>query len=144
MAGRWSLFDRFESDGKRLIVAHQNDPDVGDPRGLSRRERQVAEYTGMGRSQKEISYLLGISEAAVSGAVHRATDKLGLDEATLERLSATERDVALDLLRGATVAEIARRRASSPLTVETQVKAIYAKLEVGSRVELATRISRTS
>lgn len=178
VAGRWSLVDRFERDGKRFIVAHPNDPDVGDPRGLSRRERQVAEYSGMGRSQKEIAYLLGISTAGVSNAARRAAEKLGLagraelasffaadglrarlaevalagerlavgsapilDESALARLSETERSIAIDLLHGATVPEIARRRASSPLTVESQVKSIYAKLEVRSRVELATRVS---
>ncbi len=179
VAGRWSLVDRFESDGKRFVVAHRNDPDVGDPRGLTRREHQVAEYLGMGRSLKEVSYTLGISSAAVSNATQRATRKLGLsgrtelaqlfaagglrarleevelageglavgaaaliDARALAELTAAERDIAFDLVRGATTAAIAERRRSSPATVGTQVKAIYAKLGVGSRVELAARVGR--
>ena len=33
VAGRWSLVDRFESDGKRYVVARANDPELGDPPG---------------------------------------------------------------------------------------------------------------
>jgi DNA-binding NarL/FixJ family response regulator len=178
VAGRWSLVDRFESDGKRFIVARKNDPEVGDPRGLSQRERQVLEFLGLGRSLKEIAYALGISQSAVSNSVQRATAKLGMrsraelaaffapdglraqlvemelageplvigasplaDEAQLAALSNAEREVALDLLRGWTGAGIAARRGTSPTTVTAQVQAIYTKLGVGSRVELAAKLS---
>ena len=181
VAGRWSLVDRFESDGKRFVVAHRNDPDVGDPRGLSRRERQVAEDLGLGRSVKEIAYLLGISASAVSNAVARALAKLGLagraelasffaadglraqltevefageelamgaalllDEQVLALLTDSEREIALDLVRGFTSTAIATRRGSSPLTVTSQVRSLYGKLGVGSRVELAARLSKRS
>jgi len=46
--GRWSLVDRFDSDGKRFVVAVKNDPEARDPRGLSRREQQVSELVGLG------------------------------------------------------------------------------------------------
>ncbi|HET6374883.1 MAG TPA: hypothetical protein VFF88_02440, partial [Methylocella sp.] len=46
--GRWSLVDRFDSDGRRYIVAVVNDPAHPDPRGLTARERQVAELAGLG------------------------------------------------------------------------------------------------
>jgi DNA-binding CsgD family transcriptional regulator len=78
VAGRWSLLDRFESDGRRFVVALRNDPEVGDLRGLSRRERQIADYLGMGRSQKEIAYALGVTQAAVSNSIRRACRKLGI------------------------------------------------------------------
>jgi len=78
VGGRWSLVDRFESDGRRFVVAHRNDPEVGDPRGLSRRERQVAEFVGLGRTPKEIAYALGLSASAVANAERRARAKLGL------------------------------------------------------------------
>lgn len=82
VAGRWSLVDRFDSDGRRFVVAIRNDPEQIDPRGLSRRERQVAEFCGMKRSTKDIAYMLGLSASAVGGALSAATRKLGLDSRT--------------------------------------------------------------
>ncbi len=76
--GRWSLVDRFDSDGKRFVIAVKNDPVHKDPRGLTVRERQVAEYVGIGYGNKEISYSLGISPNAVSNCITRILFKLGL------------------------------------------------------------------
>ena len=76
--GRWSLADRFDTDGRRFVVAIRNDPAYPDPRGLTRRERQVAELVGLGRSAKEIAYTLGVSDAAVTNCTARAQEKLGL------------------------------------------------------------------
>ena len=42
------------------------------------RERQVAAYAGLGRSAKEISYLLGAPAASVENSLRRAQAKLGL------------------------------------------------------------------
>jgi DNA-binding CsgD family transcriptional regulator len=75
--GRWSLLDRFDSDQRRFVVAVRNDPHFPDPRGLSMRERQVAGYAGLGRSAKEIAYLLGASPASVENSLRRAQAKLG-------------------------------------------------------------------
>ena len=76
--GRWSLVDRFDSDQRRFVVAVRNDPRFPDPRGLSLRERQVAAYAGLGRSAKEIAYLLGAPAASVENSLRRAQTKLGL------------------------------------------------------------------
>jgi DNA-binding NarL/FixJ family response regulator len=76
--GRWSLVDRFDSDRPRFVVAIRNDPRFPDPRGLSLRERQVAEFVGLGRSAKEIAYLLGVPSASVENSTRRAQAKLGL------------------------------------------------------------------
>ncbi len=76
--GRWSLVDRFESDGRRFVVAVRNDPPLGDPRGLTPRELQVADLVGLGRPTKEVGYTLGISESAVNNALGRIRAKLGL------------------------------------------------------------------
>jgi DNA-binding CsgD family transcriptional regulator len=78
VSGRWSLIDRFDSDQRRFVVAVRNDPQFPDPRGLSQRERQVAEYAGLGRSAKEIAYLLGVSAASVENSLRRVQAKLGL------------------------------------------------------------------
>ena len=42
LEGRWSLVDRFDSDGRRFIVAYRNPPGVLNPRRLTAREREVA------------------------------------------------------------------------------------------------------
>ena len=78
VSGRWSLIDRFDSDGRRFVVAVRNDPQHPDPRGLSARERQVADYVGLGRSAKEIGYLLGVPAASVENSTRRAQAKLGI------------------------------------------------------------------
>jgi DNA-binding NarL/FixJ family response regulator len=79
VSGRWSMVDRFDSDGRRFILAIRNDPFHPDPRGLSSRERQVAEYVGLGCSSKEIAYTLGLSEASITNCTARAQDKLGFE-----------------------------------------------------------------
>jgi DNA-binding NarL/FixJ family response regulator len=80
--GRWSLVDHFDSDQRRFVVAIKNDPEVSDPRGLTLRERQVAEFCGMNRSAKEIAYILGLSNSAIGNALTRASQKLGLNSRT--------------------------------------------------------------
>ncbi len=77
-AGRWSLVDRFESDGRRYVIAHRNDPDVVDPRALTLTERQVAGLAALGRSNKVIAYELGISVNTVGALLSRAARKLGV------------------------------------------------------------------
>ena len=76
--GRWSLVERYDTDGRRFVVAIKNDPTHLDPRGLTRRERQVAEFVGLGHSSKEISYTFGISLSAVTNCTARVQMKLGL------------------------------------------------------------------
>lgn len=76
--GRWSLVDHFDTDRRRFVVAIKNDPTYPDPRGLTMRERQVAEFVGLGHSCKEISYTLGVSHSAVTNCTARAQNKLGL------------------------------------------------------------------
>lgn len=59
------------------MLAIKNDPEHPDPRGLSRRERQVAAFLGLGQSTKAIGYSLGISEAAVTACVTTAARDVG-------------------------------------------------------------------
>ncbi len=75
--GRWSLVDHFDTDRRRFVVAIKNDPTYPDPRGLTMRERQVAEFIGLGHSCKEISYTLGVSQSAITNCTARAQQKLG-------------------------------------------------------------------
>ncbi|MEM7137335.1 MAG: LuxR C-terminal-related transcriptional regulator [Myxococcota bacterium] len=74
--GKWSLVDWFDSDGRRFVLARPNAPDLGDPRGLSEREMQVATFAATGESGKRIGYRLGISTGHVSSVLRSVMRKL--------------------------------------------------------------------
>jgi DNA-binding NarL/FixJ family response regulator len=85
-AGRWSLVDRFDADGRRYLIALPNAPNVRDPRGLSEREAQVAAYAALGHTTKYVGYELGLGATTVSFHLKNAIKKLGLrDRAELVR-----------------------------------------------------------
>ncbi len=81
VSGRWSLVDHFESDGRRYVLAHRNDPQVPDARGLTWRERQVIAYAALGHSNKVIGYELGLSTSTVGTHLATARAKLALPSA---------------------------------------------------------------
>jgi DNA-binding CsgD family transcriptional regulator len=76
--GRWSMLDWFDSDQRRFVLAVPNPPDLGDPRGLTERELQVATYAALGETGKQIGYRLGLSKTTVSNALNAAKRKLGV------------------------------------------------------------------
>jgi DNA-binding CsgD family transcriptional regulator len=76
VAGRWSLLDHFDSDGRRFVIAHRNDAAAPDMRGLTPRERQVASHAALGHSNKVIAYALGLSVSTVGVHLARARAKL--------------------------------------------------------------------
>jgi DNA-binding CsgD family transcriptional regulator len=78
VAGRWSIVEHFERDGKRYYLAHRNDPSLAPDRTLSPRERQVFGYAELGQSNKLIAYSLGLSVSTVSTLLARARRKLGI------------------------------------------------------------------
>lgn len=83
VAGRWSLVDRFDSDGRRFIVAYRNPPGMLDPRRLTPREEGVTTLAAVGRSNKEIGFDLSISESTVATLLTTSLAKLGLASRTL-------------------------------------------------------------
>lgn len=76
--GRWSLVDKFDTDGKRFVLARRNVPQVEGLDLLTERERAVAGYAALGRSNKVIAYDLGIAHSTVRVLLARATRKLGV------------------------------------------------------------------
>jgi DNA-binding NarL/FixJ family response regulator len=62
--------------------------------------------------------------------------------AAMKKLSATEREIAEMVVSGKTNAAIARARGTSTSTVANQMRAIFEKLDVGSRAELVRRLTR--
>jgi DNA-binding NarL/FixJ family response regulator len=83
IAGRWSLVDRFDSDGRRFVVAYRNPPGMLDPRRLTPREEGVTTLAAVGRSNKEIGFDLSISESTVATLLTTSLAKLGLASRTL-------------------------------------------------------------
>jgi DNA-binding CsgD family transcriptional regulator len=81
VAGRWSLVDHFDSDGRRFVLAHRNDASVPDARGLTVRERQVLAYAALGHSNKVTAYELGLSTSTVASHLAHARAKLRLPSA---------------------------------------------------------------
>jgi DNA-binding CsgD family transcriptional regulator len=88
VSGRWSLVDHFDSDGRRYVLAHRNDPQLPDARGLTPRERQVIAYAALGHSNKVIAYELGLSTPTVASHLARARAKLALPSAAALRKGA--------------------------------------------------------
>lgn len=78
ISGRWSLVEQFESDGRRLLVARQNDPETPFPPNLTMRERQVLIFRMLGHPLKLIAYELGLSISTVSSTLQGALRKLGV------------------------------------------------------------------
>jgi DNA-binding CsgD family transcriptional regulator len=76
--GEWSLIDRFDSDGRRFVVAHRNTPRSGDAGGaLTVREAHAAALLARGYSNKLIAYELGVAPSTVADMLGRACKKLG-------------------------------------------------------------------
>ena len=78
MAGRWSLVDRFERDGRRFIVARSNEHALPDPRALTPRERAVVHLAALGKPNKLVAYELGLADSTVASHVANAMRKLGV------------------------------------------------------------------
>lgn len=78
VAGRWSVVDFVDTDGKRFLVAKVNEPIVTTRRPLSTRERQIAGFVRRGHSNKMAAYTLGLTESTVATHVANVLQKLGL------------------------------------------------------------------
>lgn len=89
-AGRWSVCDAFDSDGRRFVIARPNEPSAPAGALLSERERQVVAEVALGRSNKLIGYELGISPSTVSAHLATASRKLQV-RSRLELIRAARR-----------------------------------------------------
>jgi DNA-binding CsgD family transcriptional regulator len=88
--GRWTLVERFDSDGKRLLLARRNAPETFPHRALTEKERLVVERASLGVSLQLVAYELGWPRSTVSDALARAMKKLGVrDRAELVELYAS-------------------------------------------------------
>ena len=76
--GEWSLVDRFDTDGKRFVLAKRNAPRVAIPGQLTPGEKLVVALAAQSYTTTNIAYALGLSQATVSTQLHDALPKLGL------------------------------------------------------------------
>ncbi len=97
--GQLRLVDWFDSDGRRFIIAKPSASCRGRSRGLTKREREVAEHVARGESSKLTGYELGISPSRVSALLNAAMRKLGVRTKVqlviMIRLLTAQRRVAL-------------------------------------------------
>jgi DNA-binding CsgD family transcriptional regulator len=90
VAGRWTLAEQFDADGRRHYVAHRNPPHANHPRALSEREQQVVAYAAQGLSDKLIAYHLGLAASTIASLFASARVKLGVaSRAELVQLAGT-------------------------------------------------------
>jgi DNA-binding CsgD family transcriptional regulator len=90
VSGQWSLLDRFESDGRRYVVARRNEPVPTNPMALTLRERQILGHLLQGDALKVAAYALGIDVSTVSATAKTLLLKLGVrDVSELAQLVAS-------------------------------------------------------
>ena len=75
---RWTLVDSFEENGRRYVVARENQAQAQGFTGLTDRERQVVLHAALGFSNKQIAYTLGISDTTVRVLMARAANRMGV------------------------------------------------------------------
>lgn len=78
VAGRWSIVEQFESDGRRYLVARRNAPGAHAAIPLTPLEAHSMLLRAQGVAYKAIRYELGLSEGTIHGYVRSGMRKLGL------------------------------------------------------------------
>jgi DNA-binding NarL/FixJ family response regulator len=78
LAGRWSIVDHCDRDGRRYLLAVENPPKEADSKSLTAREVQILSRVALRHSLKLVSYELGLSHSTVSGQLQSALRKLRL------------------------------------------------------------------
>jgi DNA-binding CsgD family transcriptional regulator len=76
VAGRWSLVDQIDHDGRRFVVAKRNTIEHRAWESLTTREAQVLACAAEGQSLKIIGYQLGISTSTAATDLAHARRKL--------------------------------------------------------------------
>lgn len=147
VAGRWTLVDRFEADGRRHVIAVRNDRRSPRLRTLSKREQAVLVRVAHGEANKAIALDLGVSEATVSRTASAAMVKLGMNLASIAELTAARfassrvgmGEVAFATLPAETAATVARLAMLGKTERDVVMLAIRGK----SNIEIAAARGRS-
>lgn len=81
VAGRWTIVEKVESCGRRVLVAHENPAGESRLRELSPTEHIILRGVLEGRSRARIASALGMTAGGVSRHVDRTLQKLRLRSA---------------------------------------------------------------
>lgn len=100
VAGRWSIMQSFESDGRRYLVAIPNQPGQMAAAALSPNESHALALRAQGLAYKVIAYELGVGSPAAFNLTEQGMKKLGI---------ANETDLPL-FFRTLVAAEVAKAR----------------------------------
>jgi DNA-binding CsgD family transcriptional regulator len=73
-----TLLHTFEENGRRYVVARENDASSQGVAALTQREREIVEHATNGFTNKQIAYNLGISNATVRVLMARAANRIGV------------------------------------------------------------------
>src|SRR5262245_46553544 len=81
VAGRWSVVDHFDTEGRRYLIARRNEPEPAPSAGLASltpRELEIVAYAALGHTNKLIAYELGLAPTTVATHLASAAAKLGV------------------------------------------------------------------
>jgi len=73
-----TLLHTFEENGRRYVVARENETQSRGVAALTQREREIVEHATNGFTNKQIAYNLGISNATVRVLMARAANRIGV------------------------------------------------------------------
>jgi DNA-binding CsgD family transcriptional regulator len=122
--------------GRLARASKRRAPRPGDAAGLLARVLCGARTLGIEQRAGGMAFRLEAADAGVrcqlTCVIHEAEDETPL--------TGSEREVAERLCEGRTLAQIARLRGVSINTVKSQVRQIFRKLDVNSRVALVRRL----
>jgi DNA-binding NarL/FixJ family response regulator len=139
--GRWSLVDRWESDGRRYIAVHANAPAQRDLRALSAAEQATLSYLLLGASNKEIAFTLGLPLGSIATRVRAVMRKLRA--ATRRDLVGMDHGDAIPIeLEGERLALLRSRRVDDSELVRCLTRAEREVLDLVARGASNERIAR--
>ena len=98
--GRWTLIDRFDTDGRRFVVALRNTPLGANLCRLNQREVDALALARDGASNKVISITLGIAPASATRLLQSAATKLNAGLADILQFERTDGRRCRDVLLG--------------------------------------------
>lgn len=133
VAGRFSLVDQWDADGKRHVVVLDNAEKRVDPRALTTAELRVARGLVEGESTKEMAHAFDVSVSTVTTLASKVYEKLGVrNRGELRILAEAQFDQGLRVPAGED--DVWLVSVSTTLPIEVTSKLTAALVDVLGRV----------